>query len=56
MFTRFVERRLTLLATDFLKGMLQYYGIEYVNLKPNSIFHISIFIHFCEAFVGFKPH
>jgi hypothetical protein len=56
MFTRFVERGLALLAGDFLKGLLEYYDIEYLNLKPNDIFHTSVFIHFCEAFLGIKPH
>jgi hypothetical protein len=56
MFVRFVERGLALLASDFFKGLLKYYGIEYLNLKPNGIFHISVFVHFCEAFVGIKPH
>jgi hypothetical protein len=36
--------------------MLRYYVIEYLNLNPNDIFHVSIFVHFCEAFVGIKPH
>jgi hypothetical protein len=56
MFARFVERGLALPASDFFKGLLQYYGIEYLNLNPNGIFHISVFVHFCEAFVGIKPH
>jgi hypothetical protein len=56
MFARFLERGLALPASDFFKGLLQYYGIEYLNLKPNGIFHISVFVHFCEAFVGIKPH
>jgi hypothetical protein len=56
MFARFVERRLALPASDFFKGLLQYYGIEYLILNHNDIFHVSIFVHFCEAFVGIKPH
>jgi hypothetical protein len=56
MFTRFVERGLALQASDFFKGLLKYYGIEYLNLNPNGIFHVFVFIHFCEAFVGIKPH
>jgi hypothetical protein len=56
MFARFVERGLALPASDFFKGLLKYYGIEYLNLNPNGIFHISVFVHFCEAFVGIKPH
>jgi hypothetical protein len=56
MFEWFVERGLALPSSDFFKGMLRYYDIEYLNLNPNGIFHISIFVHFCEAFVGIKPH
>jgi hypothetical protein len=56
MFARFVERGLALPASDFFKGLLKYYGIKYLNLNPNGIFHVSVFVHFCEAFVGIKPH
>jgi hypothetical protein len=56
MFAWFVERGLALPASDFFKGLLDYYGIEYLNLNPNGIFHVSVFIHFCEAFLGIKPH
>jgi hypothetical protein len=56
MFTRFVERGLALPASSFFKGLLEYYGIEYLNLNPNGIFHTSVFVHFCEAFLGIKPH
>jgi hypothetical protein len=56
MLTRFVERRLALPASDFLKGLLDYYGIEYLNLNSNGIFYVSVFVHFCEAFLGIKPH
>jgi hypothetical protein len=33
-----------------------YYDIEYLNLNPNGIFHTAVFVHFCEAFLGSKPH
>jgi hypothetical protein len=56
MFARFVEHGLTLPASDFFKGILRYYDIKYLNLNPNSVFHVSVFVHFCEAFVGIKPH
>jgi hypothetical protein len=23
--------------------------------NPNGVFHVSVFVHFCEDFVGFKP-
>jgi hypothetical protein len=56
MFTWFAERGLSLPASDFFKGLLGYYGIEYLNLNPNGIIHTSIFVHFCEAFLGINPH
>jgi hypothetical protein len=31
---------------------LEYYGIEYLNLNPNGIFHTSVFIHFLRSFLG----
>jgi hypothetical protein len=56
MFMRFAERGLSLPASDFFKGLLEYYGIEYLNLNPNGIFHTSIFVQFYEVFLGIKPH
>jgi hypothetical protein len=56
MFARFVERGLVLPASYFFKGLLGYYRAEYLNLNPNGIFHIVVFVHFCEAFLGIKPH
>jgi hypothetical protein len=56
MFARFAERGLSLPASDFFKGLMGYYGIEYLNLNPNGIFHTAVFVHFCEAFLGIKPH
>jgi hypothetical protein len=38
MFARFVERGLALPASDFFKGLLQYYGIEYLNLNTMVFF------------------
>jgi hypothetical protein len=35
MFTSFVERGLALPVSDFFKGLLDYYDIEYLNLNPN---------------------
>jgi hypothetical protein len=52
MFVRFVESGLSLPASDFFRGIMQYYGIDYMNLNPNGIFHIPIFVYFCEAFTG----
>jgi hypothetical protein len=27
-----------------------------LNLSPNGVLHVYVFIHFYEAFVGIKPH
>jgi hypothetical protein len=56
MFTRFAECGLSLPASDFFKGLLGYYGIEYLNLNPNGIFHTPLLVHPCEAFLGIMPH
>jgi hypothetical protein len=56
MFVRFAKRGLSLPASSFFKGLMGYYGIEYLNLNPNGIFHTVVFVHFCEAFLGIKPH
>jgi hypothetical protein len=37
-FARFVERGLAHPASDFFKALLQYYGIEYLNLNPMVFF------------------
>ena len=31
-------------------------GIQVHHLTPNSILHISIFVHLYEAFLGIEPH
>jgi hypothetical protein len=56
MFTRFAERRLSLPASDFFKGLMGYNGVEYLNLNPNGIFHTAVFVDFCKTFLGIKPH
>ena len=36
--------------------MLEFQGVSLCNLHPNTILHISIFIHLCEAFLGILPY
>jgi hypothetical protein len=55
MFARFAERGLSLPASKFFKGLLGYYGIEYLNLNPNGIFHTTVFVHFAKPFWGSSP-
>ena len=40
----------------FLRDLLEFWSISLCNLHPNTILHISIFIHLCEAFLEVLPH
>jgi hypothetical protein len=55
-FLHFAERGLALPSCSFFRGLLYYYGLELHHLNPNSIYHISIFIYFYEAFLRIEPH
>src|SRR6266508_2664418 len=55
-FTSFFYRGFSLPTSSFFCGLLYFYGIELVNLNPNSILQISAFIHLCGAFLGVCPH
>jgi hypothetical protein len=55
-YQKFFTAGLGLPTSDFFRGLLHYYGLELVHLNPNSILHISVFVHLCEAFLGIPPH
>jgi hypothetical protein len=55
-FYHFAEWGLALPTCSFFRGLLYFYGLELHHLNPNSICHIAIFIHFCEALLGIEPH
>ena len=40
----------------FMRGLMFYYGLEFHDLAPESILHISSFIVVCEAFLRITPH
>lgn len=50
------EQGFGLPCLSFFGGLLFYYGFELINLNPNSILHIAIFIYLCEAFLCVRPH
>ena len=56
MFRDFVERGLTLPVSEFFYRLLQFLRVQLHRLTPQSIMHLSIFTHFCEAFLGLLPH
>ena len=47
---------LGLLVHSFLQDLLEYWGVSLCNLHSNTILHISMFIHFCEVYLGILPH
>ena len=55
-FQSHVLRGLGIPTSDFFRGLLHHWGIQVHHLTPNSILHISIFVHLCEAFLGIEPH
>ena len=40
----------------FLHGLIDYCEISLCNLSPNSILHVSVLIHLCEAYLGILPY
>jgi hypothetical protein len=56
MFLAFLLRGFSLLAHEFLCGLLFVYGMQLHQLTPNSLLHIACFITLCEAFLGIDPH
>jgi hypothetical protein len=44
-----------LLASDFLRGLLYFYGIQIHHLNLNSIAHVAIFYIFVKLFWGSSP-
>jgi hypothetical protein len=55
-FYHFAKWGLAIPSCSFFRGLLYFYGLELHYLNPNSICHIAIFFHFCEAFLGIEPH
>jgi hypothetical protein len=48
----FDEQVFDVLSHQFLRSLLQYYGLELHNLTPSRILHITAFMTLCEAFMG----
>lgn len=56
LFRAFVERALAIPTQDLFRDLLHYWKIQLYHLSPNSILHLFIFTHLCEAFLGSEPH
>jgi hypothetical protein len=55
LFLSFIHAGLCLPASPFLHRFLNYFEISLNHLTPNGVLHLSIFVHFCEAFFGILP-
>ena len=55
-FEDYFYRGLGVLIHPFLRGLIEYYAISLCNLGPNSILHVSVFIHFYKAYLGILPY
>ena len=49
-------RGLGLTLDPFVRGLMFYYGLDFHDLAPDSILHISSFIIVCKAFLHNTPH
>ena len=48
-------RGLGLTLDPFLSGLMFYYGLDFHDLVPDSLLHISSFIVVCETFLHITP-
>jgi len=55
-FKDYLWRELGFHVHPFLRDLLEFWGVSLCNLHPNTILHILIFIHFCEAYLGILLH
>ena len=55
-FVSHLRRGLGFPMDPFVRGLMFYYGLEFHDLAPESILHISSFIVICEAFLRTTPH
>ena len=40
----------------FLRGLLEFYGLQLHNFTPASILHIASYVALCELFLGCEAH
>ena len=55
-FEDYFYRRFGIPMHPFLRGLVGYYENSICNLSPNSIQHVSVFIHFCGAYLSILSH
>ena len=55
-FIRFHERGFNAPASQFMRGLCHYYGVELHNFSPNAISQAAAFVGVCEAVLGIEAH
>ena len=55
-FVSFLLRGVRFPIHPFLRGLLEYYGLQLHNLTPGSILNIAGFVALCELFLGCEAH
>ena len=51
-FLAYIECGFRLLIHSFLSKISEYYGVELMNLAPNAIANLSVFVYLYEAYLG----
>ena len=55
-FVPFLLRGVGFPIHPFLRGLLEYYGLQLHSLTPASILHIAGYVALCELFLGCEAH
>ena len=55
-FVPYLIRGLGFPVHPFLRGLLEFYGLQLHHLTPASILHIAGYVALCELFLGVEPH
>jgi hypothetical protein len=55
-FVSFLLRGVGFPIHPFLRGLLEFYGLQLHHLTPNSILHIAGFVALCEMYLGCEAH
>ena len=55
-FVPYLIRGLGFPIHPFLRGLLEFYGLQLHHLTPASILHIAGCVALCELFLGIEPH
>jgi hypothetical protein len=54
--TVFYEGGFGVPSHQFLRLLLQFYGLELHHLTPSGMLHIAAFMTLCEVYMGIEPH